>query len=32
MALNCHPLKVITAVERVTFIMKGGVVYKNLSE
>ena len=28
-ALNGDPLKDITAVRRVTFVMKGGVVYKN---
>jgi imidazolonepropionase-like amidohydrolase len=28
-ALDCDPLKDITAVRRVTFVMKGGVVYKN---
>jgi imidazolonepropionase-like amidohydrolase len=28
-ALNGDPLKDITAVRRVVFVMKGGVVYKN---
>jgi imidazolonepropionase-like amidohydrolase len=30
-ALDGDPLKDITAVRRVTFVMKGGVVYKNVS-
>ncbi|HXT63598.1 MAG TPA: amidohydrolase family protein, partial [Pyrinomonadaceae bacterium] len=30
-ALDGDPLKDITAVRRVTFVMKGGVVYKNLA-
>ena len=30
-ALNGDPLKVITAVRRVVFVMKGGVVYKNVA-
>ena len=30
-ALDGDPLKDITAVQRVVFVMKGGVVYKNLS-
>ena len=29
MALDGDPLKDITAVRRVVFVMKGGVVYKN---
>jgi len=29
-ALDGDPLKDITAVRRVVFVMKGGVVYKNL--
>jgi imidazolonepropionase-like amidohydrolase len=28
-ALDGYPLKDITAVRRVVFVMKGGVVYKN---
>lgn len=28
-ALDGDPLKAITAVRRVVFVMKGGVVYKN---
>jgi imidazolonepropionase-like amidohydrolase len=28
-ALNGDPLKEITAVRRVVFVMKGGIVYKN---
>jgi imidazolonepropionase-like amidohydrolase len=28
-ALDGDPLKDITAVQRVVFVMKGGVVYKN---
>ena len=31
-ALEGDPLKDITAVRRVTFVMKGGVVYKNVAE
>lgn len=31
-ALDGDPLKDITAVERVAFVMKGGVVYKNLAK
>jgi imidazolonepropionase-like amidohydrolase len=30
-ALDGDPLKDITAVRRVVFVMKGGVVYKNVS-
>ena len=30
-ALEGDPLKDITAVRRVTFVMKGGVVYKNVA-
>jgi imidazolonepropionase-like amidohydrolase len=30
-ALEGDPLKDITAVGRVTFVMKGGVVYKNVA-
>jgi imidazolonepropionase-like amidohydrolase len=30
-ALNGDPLKDITAVRRVVFVMKGGVVYKNVA-
>jgi imidazolonepropionase-like amidohydrolase len=30
-ALDGDPLKDITAVRRVVFVMKGGVVYKNLA-
>jgi len=30
-ALDGDPLKDITAVRRVTFVMKGGVVYKNVA-
>jgi len=30
-ALEGDPLKDITAVRRVMFVMKGGVVYKNLA-
>ena len=30
-ALDGDPLKVITAVRRVVFVMKGGIVYKNVS-
>jgi imidazolonepropionase-like amidohydrolase len=30
-ALDGDPLKDITSVRRVTFVMKGGVVYKNIS-
>jgi len=30
-ALDGDPLKDITAVRRVTFVMKGGIVYKNLA-
>jgi imidazolonepropionase-like amidohydrolase len=30
-ALDGDPLKDITAVRRVVFVMKGGIVYKNLS-
>lgn len=30
-ALDGDPLKDITAVRRVVFVMKGGVVYKNIS-
>ena len=30
-ALNGDPLKDITAVRRVVFVMKGGIVYKNLA-
>ena len=30
-ALEGDPLKDITAVRRVVFVMKGGIVYKNLS-
>jgi hypothetical protein len=26
-----HPLKDITAVRRVLFVMKGGVIYKNVA-
>jgi imidazolonepropionase-like amidohydrolase len=31
-ALDGDPLKDITAVRRVVFVMKGGVVYKNIKE
>jgi len=30
-ALDGDPLKDITAVRRVTFVMRGGIVYKNLA-
>jgi imidazolonepropionase-like amidohydrolase len=30
-ALDGDPMKDITAVRRVVFVMKGGVVYKNIS-
>jgi imidazolonepropionase-like amidohydrolase len=30
-ALDGNPLKDIAAVRRVTFVMKGGVVYKNFA-
>jgi imidazolonepropionase-like amidohydrolase len=30
-ALDGDPLKDVTAVRRVTFVMKGGVVYKNVA-
>jgi len=30
-ALDGDPLKDITAVRRVVFVMKGGVVYKNVA-
>ena len=30
-ALNGDPLKDITAVRRVVFVMKGGIVYKNVA-